>query len=175
MLRYQALQSHSACGAEWVWADLALLEQGDEYPIRPTCQQPHQIGRADRKRKNGADRRHPLRAIEGAELNFLIVPAGVQRLVGDAIDTTPDNSLPDHKLWLPNVVEAALTGLMSQSSFAIGIGATCMFDHQFASLPCRCSSRWCLRQSGTVNSSLTFLPNDRGWATLRWCASHGLA
>jgi hypothetical protein len=32
------------------------------------------------KRKNGADRRHPLRAIEGAELNFLIVPAGVQRL-----------------------------------------------------------------------------------------------
>ena len=77
--------------------------------------------------------------------------------------------------WLPNVVETALTGLNSQSSFAIGIGATCMFAHQVASLPCRCSSRWCLRQSGTVNSSLTFLPNDRGWATLRWCASQGLA
>jgi hypothetical protein len=31
-----------------------------------------------------------------------------------------------------NVVEAAFTGLMSQSSFAIGIGATCMFAHQVA-------------------------------------------
>ena len=87
----------------------------------------------------------------------LIVPASVQ------------------SSWLRRVVEAAFAGLVSQSSFAIGIGATCMFAHQFAPLPCRCSSRWCLRQSGTVNSSLTFLPNDRGWAILRWCASHGLA
>jgi len=37
--------------------------------------------------------------------------------------------------------EVSCTWLFSQSSFATGIGAICIFAHQFASLPCRCSSR----------------------------------
>ena len=65
-------------------------------------------------------------------------------------------------------------GSASQSLRAIEMGATCIFDHQFASFPWRCSSPWCLRQRGTVNSSLTFRPKERGCAIFKWCASQGL-
>ena len=54
-----------------------------------------------------------------------------------------------------------LVWLMSHSCLAIGMGAICMFAHQAFSLPCRCKSRWWGRQSGTVNSSLTFRPRAR--------------
>lgn len=46
-------------------------------------------------------------------------------------------------------------------------------DHQSASLPARCSSRWWARRSGTVNSSLTFCLCPRPCANRRWCRSPG--
>jgi hypothetical protein len=60
------------------------------------------------------------------------------------------------------------------SRCAIGIGSTLSCCHHFSSSPHWCSSRWCVRHSGTVNSSLTLRPSARCWANLRWCASDGL-
>jgi hypothetical protein len=50
------------------------------------------------------------------------------------------------------------------SPSAIGTGSTFTPAHHDAWSPERCSSRWCVRQTGTVCSSLTFRPSARGWA-----------
>src|SRR6478609_4327817 len=54
--------------------------------------------------------------------------------------------------------------LADHSPRAIGKGSMRAFSHQLSSLPVRCRSRWCVRQRGTVNSSLTFMPSALGCA-----------
>jgi hypothetical protein len=54
--------------------------------------------------------------------------------------------------------------VQSQSCAAILSGAMPSFFHQCGSSRERWSSRWCNRQSGTENSSLTFRLRARFWA-----------
>ena len=68
---------------------------------------------------------------------------------------------------------AAFGRVASQSSRAIWIGSIRAVFHHSGSLRARWSSRWCRRQSGTVNSSLTLRPKARFWAKRRWCGSEG--
>jgi len=85
--------------ARFIWAVATLRNQArppvpfdrrrgiDEYPIRRTCQQPHQLAL---RIESGTAQIVAIHCeqIEGAELDLLILPAGVQCLeVGDAIDT----------------------------------------------------------------------------------------
>jgi hypothetical protein len=49
--------------------------------------------------------------------------------------------------------------VFSHSARALTVGSIPTFSHQAASFPQRCTSRWCPRQSGTVNSSLTLRPS----------------
>jgi hypothetical protein len=50
-LRHHAFQTHVAGRAEQVWPDLASLERRYEDAVRPTREQPRQIGLADRERQ----------------------------------------------------------------------------------------------------------------------------
>src|ERR1700761_8894256 len=52
--------------------------------------------------------------------------------------------------------------LLVQRSRAIGSGSMFKFFHHCRSSPRVWSSRWCARQTGTVNSSLTLRPIARG-------------
>lgn len=52
-------------------------------------------------------------------------------------------------------------GLAAHKSCAACNGMICRSAHQALSLPCRCSSWWWARHSGTVNSSLTLRPRAR--------------
>jgi O-antigen ligase len=61
----------------------------------------------------------------------------------------------------------------SHSARAVVVGSIPAFPHQAASSPERWTSRWCPRQSGTVNSSLTLWPGARDCANRRWWASAG--
>ena len=61
----------------------------------------------------------------------------------------------------------------SQSALAVLVGSISVFCHQTASSPARWTSRWCPRQSGTVNSSLTLRPSARLWTKRTWWASAG--
>jgi hypothetical protein len=69
-------------------------------------------------------------------------------------------------------------GLVAQSSFAIRTGVTCTFTlvhPPVCFVAMLVELLMCLRQSGTVNSSLTVRPKERRWAIFRWCASQGPA
>ena len=60
-----------------------------------------------------------------------------------------------------------------QSSLATLSASMFFLSHHVFSSPAWWSSRWCPRQSGTVNSSLTLSPIARGCAKRRWCGSEG--
>src|SRR5262249_15908312 len=64
---------------------------------------------------------------------------------------------------------APFARVASQSPRAIWIGSMRAVFHHSGSLRERWSSRWCSRQRGTVNSSLTFRPNASFWAKRTWC------
>ena len=49
--------------------------------------------------------------------------------------------------------------VLSHSTRAAAVGSMPVLIHQATSSPQRCTSRWCPRQSGTVNSSLTLRPS----------------
>ena len=61
----------------------------------------------------------------------------------------------------------------SQSTRAATLGSIPVLTHHAASSPQRWTSRWCPRQSGTVNSSLTLRPSAADCAKRRWWASAG--
>src|SRR5215469_15369366 len=59
----------------------------------------------------------------------------------------------------------------SHSVRAAANGSMPDFCHQVASSLQRCTSRWWVRHSGTVNSSLAFRPRARSWAKRKWWGS----
>src|SRR5262249_47255072 len=61
----------------------------------------------------------------------------------------------------------------SHSTRAAAVASMPIVFHQAYSSPQRCTSRWCPRHSGTVNSSLTLRPRARDCAKRRWWASAG--
>src|SRR6185369_11166868 len=77
--------------------------------------------------------------------SIVVVPFGLASLAAPA--TTSSESLVS-SVW-PRVV--------AQSSAANLRGSSDRCSHHRFSLPVRCSSSWCVEQSGTVNSSLTFV------------------
>ena len=102
MFRNQALKAELASLSKQVRSNLSLLKGIEENPLRPACQEPSKIGLAHRKRKPtqiiAVHREH----IEGAELDFFVVPAGMQRVeIGDAVYAKDDRLTVDHKLLLP--------------------------------------------------------------------------
>ena len=72
------------------------------------------------------------------------------------------SSWPIRSGWLP-----------SHKARAATVGSTPVFPHHAASSPQRCTSRWCPRQRGTVNSSLTLRLSARLCVKRRWWASAG--
>ena len=73
----------------------------------------------------------------------------------------------------PPALGSAIPCVSFQSRAAIGIGSSPNPLHHLLSLLARCSSRWWLRHSGTVNSSLTLRLSAGGWAKRKWCGSDG--
>jgi hypothetical protein len=73
-------------------------------------------------------------------------------------------------LW-PRVQAKPLGGLnrrvWPQSCPAITAGSILTASHQACSSPLQCSSRWCKRHSGIVDSLLTIRPKARGCAKRR--------
>ena len=61
----------------------------------------------------------------------------------------------------------------SHSARAVMLGSMPAFFHQTASSPQRCTSRWCPRQRGTTNSSLTLRPSADDWANRQVVRSAG--
>ena len=61
----------------------------------------------------------------------------------------------------------------SHSARAATVGSIPTACHHAASSPWRCTSRWCPRHKGTVNSSLTLRPSARLCVKRRWWVSQG--
>src|SRR5262249_50072065 len=87
---------------EEIGPDGACLKGVDEDAVRPSTQQPLQVRVAHRQRQCAdilaVDRQH----VEGAELDLVALPAGVQGVeVGDAVDAEDDGLAIDHELLDP--------------------------------------------------------------------------
>jgi hypothetical protein len=75
-----------------------------------------------------------------------------------------------HDTRLHSVQAAQIAGsgcVFSHSARAVVVGSIPAFSHQAASSAERWTSRWCPRQSGIVNSSLTLRPSARDCANRR--------
>jgi hypothetical protein len=87
MFRDKALKPELAGFAKQVRADLSLLKRADENPLRPACQEPFEVGFPHRQWKPAQIIAFHCQYVEGAELHFVVVPAGMERIeIGDPVN-----------------------------------------------------------------------------------------
>jgi hypothetical protein len=97
----QPFQFHPARRCEEIRTDLATLEQIDQDALRPALQQPFEIGLAHRRRQLAQIIATFKEDVAGAQLDSLVVLAGMQRVeIGDAVSTEDDGLAVDHELLL---------------------------------------------------------------------------
>src|SRR5262252_4404908 len=99
MLRDKTLQAKLAGLPEQVRPDLSLLKGAEENPLRPACQEPFEVGFPHRQGKPAQIISIHREHVEGAELHFIVVFAGMQRVeIGDPIDAEDHGFAVNHKL-----------------------------------------------------------------------------
>ena len=98
MLRDKTFEPELASLTEKIRSYFALLEGIDGYPLGPPAQESGKIGLAYRERKTAQIVAVHCQYIEGAELDFLAMPAGMQGIeIGDAVNAQDDGLAIEHK------------------------------------------------------------------------------
>ena len=83
----QAFEAHVAGGAEKIRADLAALERTDKDAFGAACQQSFEAGLAQVQWQFPQIVATFGQDVEGAQLDFLVVPARMQRVeIGNAVN-----------------------------------------------------------------------------------------
>lgn len=104
VLRDQPFEPHAARRVEQAGPDLALLERRHEDALWPPAQQLRQVGLAHEQGQAGEVIAAECEAVEGVELDLVIVPAQLGRVeVRDPIDPEHDGFAVQHELGLPDL------------------------------------------------------------------------
>ena len=104
MLRDQSLKPHPARSLEQLGTDFAPLERRHEDPLGSPAEQLRQVGLAQVQWQPAGVVPVVGQAVEGVELDLVVVLAGVKGVeVGDTIDAEHHGLAVDDELALPNL------------------------------------------------------------------------